>query len=107
MAPVWENRFSHRSALAQGSAIRELLKITERPEFISFGGGLPAPEVFPVKEITEASTRVLKQHGARALQYSTTEGFLPLRQWIARFLSQDNLQINEDNVLITSGSQQG
>jgi 2-aminoadipate transaminase len=84
------------------SAIREILKITQRPEVISFAGGLPAPELFPIEEIKNAADRVLTDHGPAALQYSTTEGHLPLRSWIA----EHNL-IAPDMVQITSGSQQG
>lgn len=84
------------------SAIREILKITQRPEVISFAGGLPAPELFPVEEIKAAADRVLTDHGPAALQYSTTEGHLPLRSWIA-----EHNRITPDMVQITSGSQQG
>lgn len=84
------------------SAIREILKITQRPEVISFAGGLPAPELFPVEEIRAATDRVLTDQPAAALQYSTTEGHLPLRSWIAQ---QSGL--TPDQVQITSGSQQG
>lgn len=88
------------------SAIRELLKVTENPEIISFAGGLPAPEVFPVKEFEEACTRVLRENGATALQYGTTEGYAPLRELIARLTCAYGIQITPDNVMITSGSQQ-
>lgn len=93
------------SSTARGmtsSAIREILKITQRPEVISFAGGLPAPELFPIEEIKAAADRVLTDHGQKALQYSTTEGHLPLRQWIA-----ERNKITPDMVQITSGSQQG
>ncbi|QDP98632.1 PLP-dependent aminotransferase family protein [Microlunatus elymi] len=84
------------------SAIREILKITQRPEVISFAGGLPAPELFPLAEIREATEKVYADHGPAALQYSTTEGHLPLRTWIA-----DRGGLAPDQVQITSGSQQG
>jgi 2-aminoadipate transaminase len=90
----------------ESSAIRELLKLTEQPDIISFGGGLPAPDVFPVEEFNAACDRVLRNHGAMALQYSTTEGFLPLREMIARHSARYGIKITPDNVLITSGSQQ-
>lgn len=106
MSLPWEQRFARRARNIKGSAVRELLKITEKPEFISFGGGLPSPDVFPVKAVAEASERVLRNQGAQALQYSTTEGYRPLRRWIADRLSKDNLLLSEDNILITSGSQQ-
>jgi 2-aminoadipate transaminase len=90
----------------KASAIRELLKITEDPEIISFAGGLPAPEVFPSEEIREACNRVLKDQSALALQYGSTEGYLPLREMIARHASRSGVQIRPNNILITSGSQQ-
>lgn len=90
----------------KGSAIRELLKLTEQPDVISLGGGMPAPEVFPVKEFAEACERVLKTQGSRALQYGSTEGFTPLREMIARFTSRLGIDVSPDNILVTSGSQQ-
>ena len=87
------------------SAIREILKITQRPEVISFAGGLPAPELFPVEEIRAATDRVLTDQPAAALQYSTTEGHLPLRSWIAeRSSSADasgSMSCGGDNVVDT------
>jgi 2-aminoadipate transaminase len=84
------------------SAIREILKVTQRPDVISFAGGLPAPELFPLADVRAAVDRVLTDHGAAALQYSTTEGHLPLREWIAR-----QGRLTPDRVQIVSGSQQG
>jgi 2-aminoadipate transaminase len=84
------------------SAIREILKITQRPDVISFAGGLPAPELFPLAAVRAATDRVLTDYGAAALQYSTTEGHLPLREWIAR-----QSRLTPDHVQIVSGSQQG
>ena len=89
------------------SAIRELLKITEHPEIISFAGGLPAPELFPVTAIAKANDDVLCSEGTASLQYSTSEGWSPLREWIARRMQQKGIAANADRVLITSGSQQG
>jgi 2-aminoadipate transaminase len=88
------------------SVIRELLKYAEQPDIISFAGGLPAPEVFPLKEFGEACSVVLSQHGAQALQYGATEGYLPLREMIARHTSRYMVKVTPDNILITSGSQQ-
>jgi 2-aminoadipate transaminase len=88
------------------SVIRELLKLTERPDIISFAGGLPARELFPLDEVGEATERVLRDHGAQALQYGATEGYGPLREMIARHTSRYALNVTMDNVLITSGSQQ-
>jgi 2-aminoadipate transaminase len=89
------------------SAIRELLKLTELPDVISFAGGLPAPEVFPVEKISAISQRLLQEAGPQALQYSATEGYRPLRELLAQTASQDGASVTVDNVLITSGSQQG
>jgi 2-aminoadipate transaminase len=88
------------------SAIRELLKLTAQPDIISFAGGLPAPELFPVKEVAAATQRVLAQHGSQALQYSTTEGYKPLREWIVTKMAQYGIEAAPENVLVTSGSQQ-
>jgi len=90
----------------KSSIIRELLKLTERPEVISFAGGLPAPEVFPVEEFQAAAERVLKEHGPEALQYSTTEGYRPLREMIARHTARYGIVVKPENVLLTNGSQQ-
>ncbi|MFN8412909.1 MAG: PLP-dependent aminotransferase family protein [Anaerolineales bacterium] len=106
MQTPWEYRFAHRTQKMGSSVIRELLKFTEQPDIISFAGGLPAPEVFPVKEFQEACNRVLTEHGAQALQYSTTEGYLPLREMIARHTGRYSVKINAENIMITSGSQQ-
>lgn len=99
--------FSERARAIQSSAIREILKVTERPEVISFAGGLPAPATFPVDKMRVALDRVLTGKGREALQYSTTEGFAPLREWIAKRLSLPEAPISPDEVLIVSGSQQG
>ena len=90
------------------STIREILKVTAQPEVISFAGGLPAPELFPVAEIKAASVQVLSQNDAHlALQYSESEGFRPLREWIATEMGQRGVKTAADDVLITNGSQQG
>ncbi len=106
MTTPWEYRYAQRTQRMGSSAIRELLKYTERPEIISFAGGLPAPDVFPVEEFREACDRVLREQGTKALQYSTTEGYLPLREMIARHTARYGIKITPDNILITSGSQQ-
>jgi len=90
----------------KSSAIRELLKLTERPDIISFGGGMPAPEIFPSEEIRLACDRILKENSAKALQYGTTEGFNPLRQMITEESTHNGLHCDLENILITSGSQQ-
>lgn len=106
MFTPWEQRYAQRTQRMASSAIRELLKLTEKPDIISFAGGLPAPEVFPTAAFQEACQRVLTEFGAQALQYSTTEGHLPLREQIARHSSRYGIRIDPDNILITSGSQQ-
>lgn len=106
MTTPWEYRYAQRTQRMGSSAIRELLKLTDLPDMISFAGGLPAPDVFPVDAFQEASNRVLKNSGAQALQYGPTEGYLPLREMIARHTSRYGIQITPNNVLLTSGSQQ-
>ncbi|MCJ7537083.1 MAG: PLP-dependent aminotransferase family protein [Anaerolineales bacterium] len=106
MKTPWEYRYAQRTQRMGSSAIRELLKYTEKPDIISFAGGLPAPDVFPVEEFSAACERVLREHGAMALQYSTTEGYLPLREMITRHSARYGIKITPENVLITSGSQQ-
>jgi 2-aminoadipate transaminase len=90
----------------RNSAVRELLKLTEQPDVISFAGGLPAPETFPVEEFTRALGAVMASHGARALQYGTTEGYTPLREMIAHRSTRYGINVEPENVLLTSGSQQ-
>jgi 2-aminoadipate transaminase len=90
----------------KSSTIRELLKLTSQPDIISFAGGLPAPDVFPIEKFKEAAEIVLSEMGEGALQYGTTEGYQPLREMIARNATKYGIQISADNVLITTGSQQ-
>jgi 2-aminoadipate transaminase len=106
MQTPWEHRYARRTDRMGSSAIRELLKLTEVPGLISFAGGLPAPEVFPVEKFKEACDVVLSEVGAQALQYSTTEGYLPLRELIARHSCRYGIKVDADNIQITSGSQQ-
>ena len=106
METLWDHRYAQRTQRMASSAVRELLKLTESPDIISFAGGLPAPDVFPVDEFSAACERVLRDAGAQALQYGTTEGYRPLREMIARHTGRYGININPDNVMITSGSQQ-
>ncbi len=106
MTTPWNQRYAQRMQRVRSSAIRELLKLTEQPDMISFAGGLPAPEVFPVAEFAAATDRVLTQFGSKALQYSTTEGYLPLREFIVSKMAAYGIHATTDNVLITSGGQQ-
>jgi 2-aminoadipate transaminase len=101
---AWQ--LSERARKLTSSAIREILKVTERPEVISFAGGLPAPSTFPAEPMRAAADRILRDTPAAALQYSATEGYLPLREWIAARYSRDGVQIRPTQVLITTGSQQ-
>src|SRR6266545_3555234 len=109
-APVpetsWNQRFAQRTQRIKASMIRELLKLTEKPDIISFAGGLPAPEVFPVEEVRAAADRVLTEHGTTALQYTTTEGYPPLRELLVRHMARYGVTVRLENVLVTSGSQQ-
>ncbi|MDD3267169.1 MAG: PLP-dependent aminotransferase family protein [Burkholderiales bacterium] len=101
-------KLANRASTLKASEIRELLKLTEQPEIISFAGGLPAPELFPVQDITELTMRILATEGRQALQYSTTEGYLPLREVIAnQRMKLASVDTTSDNIIITAGSQQG
>ena len=102
----WNTFFAKRTEMMTRSAIRELLKLTIHPEVISFAGGLPAPELFPVERIRQATNTVLAQHGPEALQYSPTEGMPELRSFLAQRLSSETLRIKPENILIVTGSQQ-
>jgi 2-aminoadipate transaminase len=106
MQTLWEHRYAARTQGMSGSAIRELLKYTSSPDIISFGGGFPAPEVFPIEKFKEACDVVLTEMGEQALQYGPTEGYFPLRQLIASNAAKYGIVVSPSNVLITSGSQQ-
>ena len=106
MQTPWEYRYANRTQRMGSSVIRELLKLTEQPDIISFAGGLPAPEVFPVEEFKQACIYVLDNFGPQSLQYSTTEGYRPLREMIARHTGRYSVKVTAENILITSGSQQ-
>ena len=106
MSTPWLHRFAQRTQAVKSSAIRELLKITQNPDVISLAGGLPAPEVFPTQRFQEACQKVLAEKGPAALQYSATEGYLPLREMIAAHTARYGIMATPENVLITSGSQQ-
>jgi 2-aminoadipate transaminase len=89
------------------SVVREILKLTERPGVISLAGGLPSPDTFPVEEMREATARVLRDTPREALQYAASEGFEPLREWVADHLASLGMTIDLSQVLLTTGSQQG
>jgi 2-aminoadipate transaminase len=99
--------FAQRMSSVQRSFIREILKVTAKPEVISFAGGLPNPKFFPVKEIGEAASKVLETGAQTALQYSTSEGYPPLRQYIAARYAKKGINVTADEILMTNGSQQG
>ncbi len=98
--------FARRMGQMRPSTIREILKLTAQPDIISFAGGLPAPELFPVAEIRAASEAVLTRHGSQALQYGQSEGYMPLREWIAAEVVRRGIKATPDDVMVTSGSQQ-
>ncbi len=106
MTTVWTQRYAARTEGMHSSAIREILKLTQKPDIISFAGGLPAPELFPIPEVLEATRRVLQDQGSQALQYAVTEGYLPLRELIVRHVQRYGIYCAPENVMITSGSQQ-
>ncbi len=103
-----ENAFSDRITDVPKSFIREILKVTLDASIISFAGGLPNRDFFPVKELQKASNDVFEESGREILQYANSEGYLGLRQFIAeRYKKQDGLEIPVEDILITTGSQQG
>ncbi len=107
MTTRWETLFSEGGRNIRGSAIRELFKIVQKPGMISFGGGMPAPETFPCEEVIEACSRALKEKGRMALQYGQTEGYDPLRDYIAETtMGELGLYARRENVMITTGALQ-
>ncbi|MEN9844275.1 MAG: 2-aminoadipate transaminase [Pseudomonadota bacterium] len=102
---TWQ--LAQRAHKMNPSVIREILKVTEKPGIISFAGGLPSPLTFPVEAMAEATQRVLSQDGRAALQYAASEGYGPLRDWVAHDLKKLGMHVSPDQVLITTGSQQG
>ena len=101
-----ESRYARRLQNMGGNAIRELLKVTQRPDIISFAGGNPAPDTFPAEQLGEIAQEVLAAD-RNILQYGTTEGYMPLREYIATWVRDLGIGVTAANVLITSGSQQG
>ncbi|MCR2044380.1 PLP-dependent aminotransferase family protein [Anaerosalibacter massiliensis] len=100
-------RYAKRMDNIKASEIRELLKLTQKPEVISFAGGLPAPELFPVEELKKVSLKVSDEQGTAALQYGPTEGYEPLREQITKRMEKIGVKAKPENILVTSGSQQG
>ncbi|MCV2358139.1 PLP-dependent aminotransferase family protein [Paucibacter sp. TC2R-5] len=105
MSSVWTQ--ARRAARMNPSIIREILKVTEKPGILSMAGGLPSADTFPVAELKAACDRVLTENPKEALQYAASEGFAPLREWVAQRVQSLGMQVTPDQVLITSGSQQG
>jgi 2-aminoadipate transaminase len=102
----WEDMFCERCTAMSSSIIREILKFTQMPDVISFAGGLPAPELFPIREFEEACCHVLRTAGETALQYGLTEGFLPLREALAEKMQKYHVPCEPKNIMLTNGSQQ-
>ncbi len=102
---TWQ--MARRAERLNPSTIREILKVTERPGIISLAGGLPSADSFPVAAMQEATARVLRDTPREALQYAASEGFAPLREWVAAEMAGQGLRADASQVLITTGSQQG
>eukprot|EP01030_Chromulinospumella_sphaerica_P017002 gene17002-16823_t len=109
ITPDWAARFSDRMARVRASEIRELLKLLDQPDILSFAGGIPDPDLFPFERIEAAYQAVLADPvlARQALQYSVSEGYLPLRRWIAERMTRDGMPCGPDNIMLTAGSQQG
>lgn len=105
----WNSSFAERVKGMAASEIRELLKLLDRPEIISFAGGIPDPDLFPYDRVDAANHAIITdpKRRAQALQYSVSEGYLPLRQWICDRMRANGVACDPDDVLITNGSQQG
>lgn len=103
----WENIFASRASRMKASEIRELLKLLERPDIISFAGGIPDPALFPAEKVSAAYAKIMNGGAASsALQYSVSEGYRPLREWLVGEMAKIGIPCTVDNILITSGSQQ-
>jgi len=106
--PDWATRFSERMTRVRASEIRELLKLLDQPDILSFAGGIPNPSLFPTEAIQAGYDAILADPklAAQALQYSVSEGYLPLREWIAERMTRDGMPCGPDNIMLTAGSQQ-
>ncbi|MEN3931670.1 PLP-dependent aminotransferase family protein [Microvirga sp. W0021] len=102
----WDNRYATRSSRMQASEIRELLKLLDQPDIISFAGGIPDPHLFAAEDMRNAYSDVLSKNANAALQYSTSEGYEPLRHWLTDYMSKIGVKCTPDNIMIVSGSQQ-
>ena len=106
MGTFWDHHLAQGAQRIASSAIRDLLKVTEQPEMISFAGGLPAPECFPTAALASAAARVLASEPTAALQYGPTEGYRPLRALLAERMTGMGVPVVDEEILVTSGSQQ-
>ncbi len=108
LPPDWHGLFADRADRMRASEIRELLKLLDQPDVISFAGGIPDPSLFPAEAIRQATDAVLTDDRLRdqALQYSVSEGYLPLRRWIVRYMAGLGVACDPSNIVITCGSQQ-
>jgi 2-aminoadipate transaminase len=102
----WGPHLASRTEGMQSSAIRELLKFAQQPDIISFAGGLPAPDFFPLREVEEACRYIVQEDGAEALQYSATEGYIPLKEYLCESMHKYGIPAEPGNILLTNGSQQ-
>ena len=107
MGVPWDRLLSDADRRLRGSDIRDLLAVTARPDIISFAGGLPAPELFPIDDLRAAFDAALRDGGGSAVQYGPTEGYLSLRAYLAARLARRGIVVEADDILITTGSQQG
>lgn len=105
-APAFGSAFSAGIKAVNGSALRDMLRMAQVPGMVNFGGGLPAPELFPMDRIAQASAQALEKHGWRAVQYGTTEGFLPLREWLAEHTCPGAAGVTPEHIQIMTGGQQ-
>ena len=102
----WSDRFAGRMAHVRASEIRELLKLLDQPDILSFAGGIPDPAMFPIARIKDVYADILAEAGEQALQYSVSEGLTPLRDWIAAKMTAMGVPCDAGNILVTAGSQQ-
>jgi DNA-binding transcriptional MocR family regulator len=104
----WDTQFANRASRMTASEIRELLKLLDQPDIISFAGGIPDPSLFPQAEIAESYQTILSDpnRAVAALQYSVSEGYPPLREWLAGYMGTLGVACGPDNIIITNGSQQ-
>src|SRR6056297_1760844 len=100
-----EQILAERTQHMGSSAIREILKVLSKPGIVSLAGGMPAPDAFPMEKMSGLCERVLQKHGTAALQYGTTEGFLPLKEALSAYLQENEIQTEPENINITTGSQ--